>query len=331
VDVDVFAAQHQHQWERLKQLAGQRHLTGREADDLVHLYRQGATHLSRLRSTAPDPALVSQLSITLVQARGRIASPHDLSWRDATRYLTRTLPAALYRVRWWSVGATIACLLLGAVVALWTGTHRDVLDSFISPAEQQAYAQQAFEDYYSEHAHSSFTALVWTNNARIAALCVATGISAFIPAYILFQNSLQLGLVTAVMHLQDAAGVYYSLILPHGLLELSAVFVAGGAGIRLFWAWLVPGPRTRAQSLAREGKTTLAVVVALTIALFVSGLLEGFVTPSGLPAAVKIALGAIACAAFWFVTFGLGRWAVEAGHDPALTDEERLSEVAVEG
>jgi uncharacterized membrane protein SpoIIM required for sporulation len=331
VDVDVFAAQHQGQWARLKALAKQRRLTGREADELVHLYRQGATHLSRLRTTAPDPSLVSQLSITLVQARGRIGSPHDLSGRDVADFFSRTLPAALYRVRWWSVGATAACLLLAVVAGLWCGTHPDALNAAISPDQQRQYAEEAFANYYSEHPHASFTALVWTNNARIAALCLATGISGFIPVYILFENSVNVGVIAAVMHAQGADGVFYSLILPHGLLELSAVFVAGGAGLRLFWAWLVPGPRTRAQSLAREGRTTLVVVVALTLALFVSGLLEGFVTPSGFPTAVKISLGAVAAAAFWFATFGLGRWAVEAGHDPGASAEERRSEVATAG
>ncbi|MDR1512158.1 MAG: stage II sporulation protein M [Propionibacteriaceae bacterium] len=331
MDVDVFAAQHSHQWARLKTLSRQRRLTGQESDELVHLYRQGATHLSRLRSTAPDPALVSQLSITLVQARGRIGNPRSTTWDDVGRFFRLTMPAALYHVRWWAVGATAACLALLVAVALWAGLDRDVLDSFMSPDRQVAYANEAFASYYSEHPHSSFAALVWTNNARIAALCVVTGITGFIPVIILFTNSFQVGLVTAVMHTQDAAGVFYSLILPHGLLELSCVFVAGGAGLSLLWAWLVPGPRTRTQSLARAGKTVITVVVALTIGLGVSGLLEGFVTPSGLPPWLKIAVGALACAAFWFTVFGVGKWAVRAGEDPGVSDEEAKSEVVAAG
>jgi uncharacterized membrane protein SpoIIM required for sporulation len=330
VDIDVFAAAHKPQWDRLKTLAGQRTLTGREADELVHLYRQGATHLSRLRSTAPDPALVSQLSITLVKARGRIGNPHDAPWATVRRFFTRTLPAALYRLRWWSVGTTAACLLVLAVTAIWCATNPDILNDFISEFAQQSYASEAFAAYYHEYSHARFSAMVWTNNALIAALCVATGVTGVYPAYILFNNSFQVGLAAAVMHNQDAAWIFYSLILPHGLLELSAVFVAGAAGIRLFWAWLVPGPRTRTQSLAHWGKTTLVIVVALTITLGVSGLLEGFVTPSYLPPGVKLAIGAVACAGFWFVTFVAGRWAVDAGEDPGLTDEEARSQVAQE-
>ncbi|MDR1808730.1 MAG: stage II sporulation protein M [Propionibacteriaceae bacterium] len=331
MDIDVFTKLHQGQWDRLQRLSAQRKLTGREADDLVHLYRQGATHLSYLRSTAPDPALVSQLSLTLAKARGRIASPHDSSWRDLVRFVTLTLPAALYKVRWWSVVTAAACLLFALGVGLFAGANPDTLDRFVDPATQAAYANQAFADYYTEYAHASFTALVWTNNAQIAGLCVATGITGFIPVYVLLQNSFQIGVIAAVMHRQGADAIFYQLILPHGLLELSAVFVAGAAGLRLLWAWLVPGARTRARSLAEEGKTTLIVVVALTVTLLVSGLLEGFVTPSALPWWLKIAVGALACGAFWFVTFGVGRWAVDKGADPGVTAEEAKSVIAVAG
>jgi uncharacterized membrane protein SpoIIM required for sporulation len=167
------------------------------------------------------------------------------------------------------------------------------------------------------------------NNSYIAAICVATGITGFYPLKVLFDNSVSVGLMGAVMHVQHADEVFWTLILPHGLLELTCVFVAGAAGIRLFWAWLVPGPRTRAKALAQEGRSTLLVVVAVTIGLGVSGFIEGFVTGSHLDPWIKIAIGVVACTAFWVVTFVAGRRAVEAGIDPGLSDEEARNEVAV--
>lgn len=101
--------------------------------------------------------------------------------------------------------------------------------------------------------------------------------------------------------------------------------------MRLFWAWLVPGHRTRVQSLAQEGRTTLVVVVAITIGLGVSGLIEGFITGSQLAPWLKIAFGVLAVTAFWLVMFVAGRRAVDAGTDPGLTEEEARTEVAVAG
>ena len=66
----------------------------------------------------------------------------------------------------------------------------------------------------------------------------------------LFQNVLNLALIGSIMIRHDRGGLFFGLILPHGLLELTAVFVAAGVGLRLFWSWVAPGDRTRSQSLA---------------------------------------------------------------------------------
>lgn len=331
MDIDVFASARAAGWRRLDELSAKRRLTGAEADELDRLYRQGATHLSLLRTNAPDPDLVSQLSVTLVKARSRIASPHDLTWSTVLGFFTRMIPAALYRVRWWSVVTAALCLLVAVLSGWWSATHPELLASVVPPIEQREIAEHAFASYYSEFPSASFSALVWTNNAFIAALCVATGITGLYPAMVMFENSLSVGVMGAVMHVQNADWVFWSLILPHGLLELSCVFVAGAAGMRLAWAWLVPGVRTRRQSLAEEGRTTIVVVVALTIGLFVSGLIEGFVTGSLMNPWLKIGIGVVAFAAFWLVTFGVGRRAVAAGVDPGLSEEEQASLIPVAG
>ena len=94
------------------------------------------------------------------------------------------------------------------------------------------------------------------------------------------------------------ADVFYGLILPHGLLELTIVFVAAGAGLRLGWSWIAPGPRTRTEALATEGRAVGAIALGLAVWLLISGLVEGFVTPSTLPAWARITIGALVWLAF---------------------------------
>jgi uncharacterized membrane protein SpoIIM required for sporulation len=327
VDIDVFTATHASRWERLRELSAKRQLTGAEADELVLRYRQGATDLSQLRSSAPDPTLVSQLSIILVKARGRIGNPHDISGLDVLRFFTRTIPAALYRMRWWTLGSTLLCLLVFTATAVYCTLRPDALEAIMTPAQQQWYVDEAFAQYYSTYPNASFTAEVWTNNAFIAALCVATGITGVFPAQILFENSVVFGATAAVMANHGAAWVFWSLVLPHGLLELSCVFLAGAAGVRLLWALLVPGTRTRAQSLAHEGRSTIVVVVALTLFLLLSGLIEGFITPWNINPFVKIGIGAAACALLWVCSFYVGKLAVQAGETPTGSREELAAEV----
>ncbi|MCL2850458.1 MAG: stage II sporulation protein M, partial [Micrococcales bacterium] len=113
--------------------------------------------------------------------------------------------------------------------------------------------------------------------------------------------------------------MFFQLILPHGLLELTAVFVAGAAGLRIFWAWLAPGPRPRGQALAAAGRSLFTTVLGLVVVLAVSGLIEGFVTGSSLPWWTKVAIGAVALAGFWTYVLTLGR---RAAHDGSTGDLE---------
>ena len=94
------------------------------------------------------------------------------------------------------------------------------------------------------------------------------------------------------MAANDRLGLFFGLILPHGLLELTCVFVAAGAGLRLGWSWIDPGPRTRSQALARRARRPARWRSAWPASLFVSGVIEAFVTPSGLPTWARIGIGA---------------------------------------
>ncbi|RRD24439.1 stage II sporulation protein M [Actinomyces bowdenii] len=322
MDVDAFSAAHRDQWDRLDQLVSRRRLSGQEADELVALYRSCARHLSRVRTTAPDPQLAADLSRRLASARGRLTGTRELSLGDAMRFLSTTMPAALYRIRWWTIGVTMAEIAIAVIVGVWTLRTPEAMSALGTPQELEQYASKSFEAYYSTYEAPDFAAQVWTNNARIAALCVASGITGVLPLYILFQNAALLGSAGAVMADHGAFPQFLALISPHGLLELTCVFIAGAAGLRLFWTLLVPGPRSRGAALAAEGRALITVAVFLTGALALAGLIEAFVTPAPMPWAVKITIGVLALAALWAYTLLLGRRAAARGHTGDLGEEE---------
>ena len=303
-------------------LVGRRHLSGAETDELVSLYRTCARHLSRVRSAAPDPQLVAELSSRVATARGRLTGTREVRTHSMRRFVLQAVPAALYRIRWWTCGVMVAEIALALVVGVWTLHSPEAMAALGSPEELDRYAHEAFESYYSTYSASEFAAQVWTNNARIAAICVAGGITGVLPLYMLYANAVVLGRAGAVMADHDALGVFLSLISPHGLLELTCIFVAGAAGLKLFWTMLVPGPRSRFAALATEGRALITVAVGLTGALAVAGLIEAFVTPAPIPWAVKIIIGAGALALLWAYTLILGRSAVAAGSTGDLEENE---------
>lgn len=110
-----------------------------------------------------------------------------------------------------------------------------------------------------------------------------------------------------------AGAKFFGLITPHGLLELTAVFTAGAAGLRVFWTIVDPGPRPRAQALGQEGRALFTVAGGLAVVLAVSGVVEAFVTPSGLPTWARILIGVAVWSGYLFYCWFFGRRAVAAG------------------
>jgi uncharacterized membrane protein SpoIIM required for sporulation len=169
---------------------------------------------------------------------------------------------------------------------------------------------------------------VWTNNAQAAAMCLVLGIFLGLPVlWILFQNMLNVGVGIGLMFSAGRLDTFLGLILPHGLLELSAVFVAAGTGLRLGWTLIDPGPRSRRTALAEEGRAALGMAIGLALVLFVSGAIEGFVTPSGLPTWARIGIGILAEAAFLTYVYVLGGRAARAGDTGDVGADERSATV----
>lgn len=324
VDIDAFTAAHRDEWERLDALVARRRLSGAEADELVILYRIAAQHLSRLRASAPDPHLITEMSARVAQARGRITGTREIRAGDVARFLTETVPLALYRARWWALGVGAAFTIIAVIVGAWTLRSPEAMSALGPSSALDQYASESFEDYYSAYGSHEFAALVWTNNARIAAICIGAGITGVAPAYLMLANAMNLGQAGAIMADHGRFLQFLALIIPHGLLELTCVFFAGGAGLRLFWTLLVPGARTRGRALAEDGRLLITAAVGLTGALGVAGLLEGFVTAARIPWLLKAALGLLSLTVLWAYTLVLGRRAERVladGGDAVLVDE----------
>ncbi len=323
MDLDAFVAAHRGDWERLEELTRQRRLDGAEADEILDRYQRVATHLSMIRSTAPDASIVGYLSMLLARARSRSAGTRSASWSDVGRFFAVSFPAALYRLRWWWIATLVVNVLMAVVIGWWLLDHPRIESSMASPEQIRQLVTNDFEGYYSEFAATSFALRVWTNNFWLSALCIALGVFCLPVIYLLVTNMLNVAVIGSIMVRYDRAGLFFGLILPHGLLELTCVFVAAGVGLRLFWTWVSPGPRTRVQALAQEGRAALGVALGLVVLLLLTGLIEAFVTPSGLPTWARVGIGVLVEAAFFAYVFTVGRWAHHRGETGDLAEADR--------
>ncbi|MCX4448831.1 stage II sporulation protein M [Streptomyces sp. NPDC087866] len=331
MDLDVFVHAHRIEWDRLDHLLRRgRRLTGAEADELVDLYQRTATHLSLIRSSAPDPLLVARLTQLVARARSTVTGTRRASWRDAARFLTAGFPAAVYRSRHWWIPTAVLSVLLAALMGWWIGTHPEVRSAIAAPEDLRRMTVPGgeYETYYSSHPATSFAAQVWTNNAQAAAMCLVLGAFLCVPViWVLFLNVVNLAVGIGLMSSAGRLDVFLGLVLPHGLLELTAVFVAAGTGLRLGWTVIDPGPETRRAALAQRGRAALGMAIGLALVLFVSGVIEAFVTPSGLPTWARISLGTAAELLFLAYVYVLGGRAVRAGNAGDLDAVERSAEL----
>jgi uncharacterized membrane protein SpoIIM required for sporulation len=316
VDVDAYVLAHSAEWKRLEQLVKRRRrLSGPEVDELVGLYQRVATHLSAVRSASHDPALVARLSTLVARARAAVTGAHTPAWRDVARFALVTFPAIAYRTRWWWLGCALGSLIVAFLMGWWIARSPNVQTSIASRPQIRQLVGHEFRGYYSQYAASSFAARVWTNNVWVAAETLTFGILLGIPTLlVLFTNALNVGIDGGLMFSYGKGAEFFGLITPHGLLELTAVFLAAGAGLRLGWTVIDPGPRPRSTALAQEGRATVSLAVGLIVVLLVSGVIEAFVTPSPLPTWARVLIGAVAEILFLGYVIVLGRRAVRAGH-----------------
>jgi uncharacterized membrane protein SpoIIM required for sporulation len=312
VDVDAFITANRDTWERLDVLVARargdvRRLDAAALDELVRLHLRTSSHLSTVRTHLGDADLAAYLSVLVARSSAVVHGTRARSWRSVATAIGRTFPAAVWHLRAHVVVATVAFLGVALVAGAWLATSPRAVDAALPEPLRTAYVEDDFEAYYSDQPAAVFGAQVFTNNARVGALAFAVGIAWGVPTlYVLALNGVNVGIAAGVFHDAGEAARFYGLILPHGLLELTAVFIAGGAGLALGWTLLTPGDRLRRDALAEQGRRAIVVVLGLVLVFAVSGVLEAYVTPAGVPTWLRVATGAAVWAAFcaWIVVVG---------------------------
>jgi uncharacterized membrane protein SpoIIM required for sporulation len=161
------------------------------------------------------------------------------------------------------------------------------------------------------------SAYIFQNNVQVAFLAFALGITLGIGTIVVIvQNAVFIGLLAGAFQAAGKADVFWALVLPHGFLELIAICIAGGAGLRLGWSAIDPGDRYRLTALAEEARDAVLVVVGVIPAFGMAALIEGFVTGRTGTPILEIALGAAVAAGYVVFLFGRSRPRLRAAPAP---------------
>ena len=346
MDLDRWVQRNEPAWRRLEQLTrrasgrmgrGVRRLGDDDVAELVGLYQRVSAQLSHARTAYGDPDLNARLSRLLGEARVVIYRRRSTPWSAVATFVVVTFPAAVWHARRFVAVSAVVFLVTALGMGLWLVRSPRVLDASVPPEVQQLIAEREFADYYRSDAAQNFAGQVTVNNIYVAFTAFALGVVPVVgPLTVLGVNGLNVGLVGAVMHRAGEGAQFWGLILPHGLLEITAVLIAAAAGLQVSWAVIAPGDRTRGEALREAGLRSVVIVTGLIGCFVVAGFIEGFVTPSALPTALRVAVGVAALAAFLSYVGLLGPRAERAGStglfsEPAADALDRAEAEAARG
>jgi uncharacterized membrane protein SpoIIM required for sporulation len=284
-------------WEELEGLLAQCGASGisalsrRELRNLSLLYRQIAADLSIVRQDPTGQMYARRLNQLLARAHNIIYIGRRGDRLDVLRFFARTYPQIFWRNREY---------VLTAFIIFVVGALAGCLTTLYNPAFQLQVIGPRMVDTIEHHkmwTHSVVAikpiagSAIMTNNLSVAFTTFAMGITAgFGTLYLLFFNGLLIGVIGTACWLSQMSLQLWSFVAPHGVLELPAIFIAGGAGLRMGHGLLFPGFLSRRDSLQVAGAEGIQLLLGTIPMLVIAGILEAFLSPTSESAMLKFSI-----------------------------------------
>ena len=317
----VFVQRNSQTWKAMETALRDRTKSFEAVERRMVLYREVSGHLNYVRTHFSGSSLCQYLDRLTAEAHAAIYA------RNGTRragFLLRRVPRALYE-HWRYIAASALIFFLAAAVALTV--------SLANPSYTAVFLPEGYKDITASDLRMSEEDLdaensraivmsnsIMVNNIRVALLAFALGITLGIgTVYLLVFNGFMLGAL-ASFAVQGGTTVFFlSLILPHGVWELIAIFISGATGLRIGLSLFRPGPYSRGGALLAAARASLPMMAAVVIMLVVAGIIEGFITPERIPAWIKLSFAGVTLIPF-VVYFLWGRTvSIGASHKPKDT------------
>lgn len=204
--------------------------------------------------------------------------------------------------------AVLAWMVPCVVAAVW-GVHDPAAALGLVPGAFQGAAHPHPRHLPAGAANQAFlSSSIFINNIGVTFVAFAGGLTlGLVTVALLAYNGILLGVLAGITIQAGNFTLFLRYVLPHGMLELSCISVAGAAGLRLAWAMIDPGVLPRDVSLRRAARPAVALVLGTAPWLVVAGLTEGSVTPRGLPLAAALAVGVALFSVYWGLVVARGR------------------------
>jgi len=293
MEVKTFIKQNRADWRKLenemKALKKKRSLQSpQQIDHFQHLYEKTARQLSYSQTYFPGEEVTRYLNELAANAHNLFYRDQTTSFGQLRRFFSRTFILLLLEQRQY-IGIAFLLFLIGA-----GGAFLSVMND---PAHLYSILPQSFSHGINPDKigpkpgtidSPTVSASIMTNNIEVAILAFAGGLTfGILTVYLLIQNGMMLGALAAIYLQHHRFYDFWAFIVPHGMIELTAIFIAGGAGLLMGYKILVPGAYPRSFQLKRHALRSVQLMLGTVPLFIIAGTIEGFITPSPIPLDIK--------------------------------------------
>lgn len=304
-------------WERLAAIVersrrgGLAALADEEIAELGRLYRSVTSDLAVARRDFAGHRVVDYLNGLVALAHAEIYQRRADRSSSLVRYFAVDLPRT-FRETWAYTVAALLMFLAPALAGFAITLNDPAAGARLVPGVEHVIRDiRAGREWWlaiNDDGRAASTALITTNNIRVALLAFAGGmLLGTLSLFVLAQNGLLLGVVAGAAHAYGFSGNLWGFVAAHGVVELSVIMIAGGAGLQLGWAVVRPGLISRRAALTLAARRAIRLLIGCALLLIVAGAIEGFISPSPLPLAVKVATAVLSGALLYGYLLLAGR------------------------
>jgi uncharacterized membrane protein SpoIIM required for sporulation len=313
---DRFIDQRKNSWERLEDLltlldrSTLRRLHREEVRELGRIYRRTASDLAIARAESRDPRLINYLNSLVIRAHGRIYRAEAHGGKRIRQFFAAEFPQT-FRRTWRYTALSFSVFFLFSLIG-FIGTKYDPEFSEIvgvPPAFREVEIET--KNHWWEELNKSNqegASYIFTHNIQVTIYTFAFG--ALFGVGTLFYLAYNGAIIAAILALTYRAGFGNDLLtfmIGHGVIELTCIFIAGGAGLLIGSALILPGDLTRADALRLRGMEAVRLMTGVAVLLVLAGMIEGFISPAPISPVIKFAIGGLTGIALYSYLFVAGR------------------------